>query len=321
MVVSGRTLLRPSKSTAFAPAVITNFFKIEYDDAGRPVGATGGGYILSKGTTTEVLPIKVDDGRLTTTVNGDRLFDARTTRRAVGLLLSGVCSNQSLKLDQKVDTPIGAGFGTSGASATSAVYAAASVLGIKKPKRSLALYAHRAEILEQTGLGTVSVIYDHVGAGAIAKAGEPGAAEFVRIRIPGDVRIVTAYLAPFDKKNLFSSPSISERVNELGAQSLSVFLSDPSLDSLGTEGESFSRRLGLESPEVKKLAAAAKIAGALYASQNMIGYSVHSVVPEDNVASVVSAFRSKSREIGIDTFDVGKRRAGIIVSRRKRDPS
>lgn len=178
------------------------------------------------------------------------------------------------------------------------------------------MYAHRAEILEQTGLGTVSVNYDHAGAGAITKAGEPGAAEFTRIKLPKDIRLVTAYAAAFDKKDAFSSPSVSEKINRLGAQALRAFVSDPTLDTLGSEGEIFSRRLGLESPEVRKLIAAAKGAGAIHASQNMIGYSVHSVVPDDEVAKVAKAFRSLGKTIQIDHFEIGKRRAGVVPTRR-----
>jgi pantoate kinase len=301
---------------AFAPSIITNFFKIEYSASGSPAGATGGGYILSKGTFTTANQIQAKDPRVVTKVNGDSSYDARTTKRAVELLLDGNAFRLGLRLDQKVETPIGAGFGTSGASATSAVFAAAAAIGSRESKRELALYAHRAEIFEQTGLGTVSVNYDHVGAGAITKAGEPGVAEFVSISVPKDVRLVTAYLAPFDKKDAFSSSSISQKVNELGEEALRAFVSDPSLDTLGSEGEIFSNRLGLESPEVRKLIMAAKRAGATYASQNMIGYSVHSVVPDDRVASVAKAFRSTGNGVRIDQFEIGKRRAGVIPNRR-----
>lgn len=303
-------------SKAFAPAVITNFFKIEYGSSGTPACATGGGYILSKGTLTTASIIRAGNARVTTRVNGDKSYDARTTRRAVELLLQSNESDWHLRLDQKVETPIGAGFGSSGASATSAVYAAAAVIGTKESKRELANYAHRAEILEQTGLGTVSVNYDHSGAGAITKAGEPGAAEFVQIKVPKDIRLVTAYVAPFDKKDAFSSPSISEKINRLGAQALRAFVSDPTLDTLGSEGETFSRRLGLESPEVRKLIAAAKGAGAIYASQNMIGYSVHCVVPESDVAKVAKSFRSFGKAIRIDQFEIGKRKAGVVTTRK-----
>ena len=311
----------PSPSIAFAPAAITNFFEISYNSP-IPSGATGGGYILSKGSTTSAT---ISPGRgesLSTVVNGDSGYDARTTRKAVTLLLEDSAVKAKLSLAQEVQTPIGAGFGASAASATSAVYAVAHALGIEKPKPEIALFAHRAEILEQTGLGTVSVIFNAVGAGAITVSGEPGKAKFVTVKVPDGTRIVTAFIAPFDKKDALSSSSVSRRINKLGHASLLSFLSDPTLDTLAWEGERFSGALGLESVEVKKLIRLAKTAGATYASQNMIGFSVHSVVGPDDADRVATALLGYSRDVRVDVFEVGTRRAGFVWSiRTTRDPS
>ena len=298
-------------SIAFAPAAITNFFEISYNSP-RPSGATGGGYILSKGSTTKASLVPGEEGAISTVVNDDASYNARTTRRAVELLLADSGTGPRVALDQEVQTPIGAGFGASAASATSAVYAVAHAAGIEKPKTDIALFAHRAEIIEQTGLGTVSVIFDAVGAGAITVSGEPGKAKFLTVPVPDGTRIVTAFLAPFDKKEAFSSRSVTERINRLGHGSLLSFLSDPTLDNLAREGERFSHELGLESVEVKKLIELAKSAGATYASQNMIGYSMHSVVGPDDADKVANALLGYSSGARVDVFEVGTRRAGFV---------
>jgi pantoate kinase len=319
--IRGRARLVPSPSAAFAPAAITNFFSIEYDARGHLIGASGGGYILSKGTVTEAQQVRGAKARVTTTVNGDASYDARTTRKAVTLLLEDIGSDRHLRIDQEVQTPVGGGFGSSGASATSAVYAAASALRVKRSKRELALYSHRAELTQQTGLGTVSVIYDNLGAGAITKAGEPGVAKFTRVKVPKSIKLVTGFLAPFTKRDAFSSAQLSGKINRLGRDALLALISDPSLDTLGTEGETFSRRLGLETPEVKKLITGAKSKGALYASQNMIGYAVHSIVPNDDSARVATAFRKFGEGVRVDVFEIGDRKAGLIPSRKRLGPS
>ena len=252
-----------------------------------------------------------------TTVNGDRSYNARTTRQAIGLLLGAKdCPSGRLRVLQTVQTPIGSGFGASAASSTSGVYAAAAALGISMPKRELALFAHRAEIIEQTGLGTVSVVYRDVGAGAITVPGEPGEAKFVTVPVPKGTRIVTAFIAPYDKKDALSSKPVSERINRLGRQALQLFLADRSLDNLARQGESFSKSLGLESPEVKKLISLAKSAGAPYASQNMIGYSVHSVVDSDQSGKVARAMARLGNGVRVDVFEVGSTGAGTLPSRR-----
>lgn len=314
-------LTPPTASRAFAPAAITNFFEINYNSP-QPSGATGGGYILSKGSVSTATVSRGREVNISTSVNGDRGYNARTTRRAVGLLLADTQVNAEVSLVQTVQTPIGAGFGASAASATSAVYAAAAAAGIDKPKARLALYAHKAEIIEQTGLGTVSVIFNAVGAGAITVPGEPGKAKFVTVRVPPGTRIVTAFVSPFDKKEALSSRSISSRINKLGHASLVSFLSDPTLENLADEGERFSSALGLESVEVKKLINLAKSAGATHASQNMIGYSIHSLVASDLATRVANALRAFSRKVRVDQFEVGSRRAGTVpATRRSRGPS
>lgn len=301
---------------AFAPAAITNFFEINYNSSPHAIGATGGGYILSKGTRSRATFVRGKDTKVVTTVNGDRSYDARTTRRAVELLMSAR-EPGAIDIEQEVETPIGSGFGASAASATSAVYAAAAAAKIALPKPELALFAHRAEILEQTGLGTVSVVFDTVGAGAIVLPGEPGQAEFTTVPVPRGTKIVTAFVAPYDKKDALSSRSVSERINRLGGRALRGFLADPTLDNLARQGELFSQELGLESPEVKKLIALAKSAGASYASQNMIGYSVHSVVDPDRSLRVARSMASLGKEVRVDIFEVGRKRAGVEEPSRR----
>jgi len=300
---------------AFAPGAITNFFEIQYGSP-QPIGATGGGYILSKGALSFASVHENGGQKISTSVNGDQAYNARTTRRAVDLLLSEGHSNVRVSLVQEVQIPIGAGFGASAASATSAVFAVAASLELNLSKADLALCAHRAEIMEQTGLGTVSVIFDAIGAGAITVPGIPGKEKFVTVDVPPDTHIVTAFVAPFDKKDALSSSSISRRINELGHASLLSFLSDPTLDNLAREGEHFSSALGLESVEVRKLIALAKSAGAMYASQNMIGYAVHSIVDQDHAAKVAEALRTLGGEVRVDVFEVGSRKAGSFSASR-----
>lgn len=311
--------MRPRAATAFAPATITNFFDVVYDGGGRPAGATGGGYVLSLGVTTKVNQIRGVGVHIR--VNGDSRYAARTTRRALALFASAFPEVKGgIDVEQRVDVPIGGGFGSSAASALSAVYACAAAARIRRPKRELARFAYRAEKEEQTGLGTVSVVYGHVGAGAIVSPGRPGEARYVTARVPKGTRIVTAFVGPFDKRDAFASPSVRRRVSSLGRRALQGFLSDPTLPCLASQGEMFSAGLGLESPVVKKLEATAKSAGALFASQNMIGYSVHCITDESSTVKVLRALRGRGARV--DSFEVGKKAARVLrPTRRSRAPS
>ncbi len=297
---------------AFAPSAISNFFAIHY--AGESAsdlqnsGATGGGYMLSSGVLSSASVVRgARTPTLRVVMNRDPSYDATTTRMAVGLLLNAASERDcSVELEQSVGVPIGHGFGASAASALSAVMAVASALSLDLSPERVAYFAHAADILCRTGLGTVSVIYRYGGAGVIVKAGAPGVAEVLEVEVPHRVRIVTASLAPYEKGLILSSPEMTARVNRLGAEAIQV-ASDLTLGSLIRAGEVFSGGLGIESAQVVRLIKSAKSAGALGASQNMVGHAVHAIVWESDVDRVVRALASDdlSPEIGVYSLATG----------------
>lgn len=312
-------------AAAFAPATITNFFAVHHDQKSRDLshaGATGGGYMLSKGVTTSATILDEDRGRLLeVVVNGDANYDARTTRKAMELLFrdSGRAPRR-MRLEQRVQVPIGHGFGASAASALSAVFATSAVLGLSLSKEQVAFFAHAAEIEQQTGLGTVSAAYDGVGAGVIFEPGAPGVARFRNVKVPPGVRVVTASLAPFHNDQLLSSKSVVERVNKLGTEALSRVMADPTLECLAESGEWFSENLGLMRPEVKTLVRAAKSAGATHASQNMIGHAMHALAFEEDADRVAAALASYSLKPRVDVLEICSTKAGPLPEARSASP-
>jgi pantoate kinase len=304
---------------AFAPATISNFFSIhdepllskDYSDLSH-VGATGGGYILSKGVTTYATRLNGSDRReLKIVVNGDPTYPAKTTLTALRMLIEAAKPKfGTLLIEQQVDVPIGYGFGASAASAFSAVLAASSALGVTLSRRKVAYFAHAADIVSQTGLGTVSVLYSGAGVGAITKAGGPGVAKFLNVKVPKGLRIVTASLAPYHKSTALSSRRLRRKINAYGDEALREFEASPTLETLAEAGEEFSGRLGLRTKQVSKLIEVAKAHGALFASQNMIGYAVHALVMEPELEGVVSALGSVESMPQIDVYEVGTEVAG-----------
>ena len=208
--------------------------------------------------------------------------------------------------------PVGCGFGASAAAAISAVYAAAAATGLRLAKRDLAYYAHVADIVERTGLGTVSVTYDGIGAGAITRAGAPGISKFLNVHCPVGTRIVTASLAPYKKSDAISEPKAVRRINRLGDKALLKVAASPTLETLAAEGERFSEGLGLMTPEVRDLARLAKASGAAHASQNMIGYAIHALTTAARAEAVAAALRSSSPKPLVEVFEIGSQRAGVL---------
>ena len=219
-----------------------------------------------------------------------------------------------LVLEQSMGIPVGCGFGASAAAAISGVYAAAAAMGMRLAKRELAYYAHVADIVEQTGLGTVSVTYDGTGAGAITRAGAPGISKFLNVEYPSGTRIVTASLAPFKKSDAISRPDTVKRINDLGDKALRRVAASPTLETMASEGERFSERLGLMTAEVRDLAKLAKASGASHASQNMIGYAVHALTTAARAEAVAAALRDSSPKPLVEVFEIGRQRARVLKS-------
>lgn len=292
-----------ASAEAFAPAAISNFFTI--GDAAieelttesdlHQVGAKGGGFVLSKGVRTRVTAERSGSGPAKISrisVDGNSRYEAKTTRTAAELLLAAhAVSGYSIGVDQRMEVPVGQGFGASAASALSTVNALASVLRLSDTPAQIAYFAHAADILCRTGLGTVSVTYRYGGAGVIVKSGAPGIAEVKEVRVPAETRIITASLAPFKKSTILSSGEARARVNGLGEKALEE-AADLKLRSLVRAGENFARNLGLESPDVVRLIALAQSHGALGASQNMVGHAVHAVASGSEARRIAEAFRS-----------------------------
>ena len=287
----------------------------ETDGDLRKVGATGGGYILHKGVTT--VARVAQDGRgglVEVIVDGDPRYRATTTRKAVELLFADRgWPKGTLTLEQSMGVPVGYGFGASAAAAISAVYAAAAATGLRLAKRELAYYAHVADIVEKTGLGTVSVTYDGTGAGLITRAGAPGTSEFLNVEYPIETRIVSASLAPYKKSDAISRPDTVRRINELGDRARRRVAASPNLETLASEGERFSEGLGLMTPEVRELVKLAKASGASYASQNMIGYAVHALTTAARAKAVAATLRDASPKPLVEVFEIGRQRARVLM--------
>src|SRR6267143_427217 len=309
----------PQTALAFSPAVISNFFVI-HDDAlsNTPpdlslVGATGGGFTLSKGVYTSAWVVPSSSRAVSVAVNGDANYLAKTTRKAVDLLLQAAHQPpQLVELVQTTEVPIGLGFGTSSASALSAVMAVASALELKLDKEHVASFAHAADVLQGTGLGTVSSTYDHSGAGLIVRPGGPGVARVRQVKVPPGIRIVTASLKPIPKGNLLSSPRRRKRVNLLGESAL-VRASDLKFKSLLAAGRAFAVGLGLMTRQVERLIEVSMKKGAMGASQNMIGNAMHAIVRDDQLERVMSALRSSSSAAAVESFRIGGRTARVLT--------
>ncbi len=271
-------------------------------------GATGGGYTLDAGVTTYV-SIEMTGPKSNSIIDDN---DAKTTQTAVRVLLerAGI-SGATVRIRQKVQVPVGYGFGASAAASLSAVFAVSSALGLEWRREEIALCAHMAEIQCSTGLGTVSAIYKEGGAGLITKPGAPGIAEFVKLGKPRDIKIVAVCLSPMEKKKIILSKNMRNKINSYGRKCLQRVLEKKTIEELALAGEYFTEKVGLATQELKKLMKRTREAGALSASQNMIGQAMHALVYVDKIRKVKRSLEG----LNIQTMEFGIGETGARIFR------
>lgn len=131
---------------AFAPAHISGIFVIDIKKDPSLSGSIGAGICLEDGAVTTVRPAK----ETTLLING-AISDAATSICAIELL-----TKKPVLVETELSIPIGAGFGASAAGAFSAALALNEALALEKTFNDLAIAAHKAEVMNRTGLGDVS---------------------------------------------------------------------------------------------------------------------------------------------------------------------
>jgi pantoate kinase len=283
---------------AFAPGAISSFFEIHDTTAdGKPitdlkqVGARGGGFGLKKGVHTEVT---VEEAAVNSTevfINSQPTRDAKTTEKVIQTMLNHTRKKFRVTVKHQIDFPIGMGFGTSAGGALTTGLALREALKLPLTGNQIGKIAHVSEIQCQTGLGTVSSLTVGGGLILVTEPGAPSICQIDRIPISPDYVIVAGFYDSKISKTVLSSPERKKRINRYGKKTLQGILAEPTLENFLASCWDFAQKAGFATENVRRLVYLAEKAGAVGATQNMIGEAVHAVVLEENASSVAEAFK------------------------------
>ena len=282
---------------AFAPAAISSFFEIHDTEGGKPivdlekVGARGGGFGLQKGVSTKVTAKLAEKSGVTVFINSKPALEAKTTRSVVDMLLCEVKQKYEVTVEHHIEVPVGTGFGTSAGGALTAGLALKEALDLPLTYNQIGKAAHVAEIRCQTGLGTVSSLTFTGGCVLVVEPGAPGICQLDRIPITPDYMIVAGYFQSNIPKTVLADPEKKRIINRYGKKTLDAILAEPTLENFLDRCWEFSQNAGFATQNVRRLVNLAKKAGAVGATQNMLGEAVHAVVHEKNVDMVAEAFK------------------------------
>jgi pantoate kinase len=282
---------------AFAPAAISSFFEIHDTEGDKPIfnlermGARGGGFGLQKGVLTKITAKEAENSSIKVFINSIPTVEAKTTRKMVEMLLSGINAKYDVTVEHQIEVPVGAGFGTSAGGALTAGLALKEALDLPLTYNQIGKIAHVAEIQCQTGLGTVSSLTFTGGCVLVVEPGAPGICQLDRIPITPDYMVVAGVFRSNTPKTVLNDPEKKQIINRYGKKTLEAILAEPTLRNFLDRCWAFSENAGFATPNVRQLVQLAKKAGAVGAAQNMLGEAVHALVLEENADRVAEAFK------------------------------
>lgn len=227
-------------NSVFVPGHITGFFTIENHEIKLKNGSCGAGFLLSRGVKTTVSA----SDKLTVDVNQG---DSTVIDEVLSIL---ELDNTDFKIAQDIQLPIGAGFGTSAASALSLVLALNRFLDLGYSEELCGQVAHMAEVNLGAGLGDVIA---QTGTGLVLRT-KPGAPGIGEIRSFGeDVFIGWKTFGGIETSDIILDSHYKEVISTSGTRYLELFEHEPTLENFLDFSSRFSHEINLMSDEVKNL--------------------------------------------------------------------
>ena len=226
-------------NSVFVPGHITGFFTIENHEISLKNGSCGVGFLLSKGVKTTIsraddLTIEVNQGDVTVINEVLNILDIET----------------NFKITQDIQLPIGAGFGTSAASAFSLSLAINEFLDLGYSKELCGQIAHMAEVNLGAGLGDVIAQTGH-GLVLRTQAGAPGIGEIKSFE--HDVCIAWKSFGTTETADIIQDDYHKRVISESGLKYLELFEKEPTLRNFLDFSNKFSREINLMTDDVKNL--------------------------------------------------------------------
>ena len=227
-------------NSVFVPGHITGFFTIQNHEIKLKNGSCGVGFLLSKGVKTTVS----DSDELVISVNQG---DSTVIDEVLSIL---ELKNTNFKITQDIQLPIGAGFGTSAASALSMTLALNEFLNLGYSEELCGQIAHMAEVNLGAGLGDVIA---QTGQGLVlrTKPGAPGIGEIKSFK--EDVFIGWKTFGAIKTSDIILNPQYNEILSNSGDKYLELFVDNPTLENFLDFSSKFSHEINLMSDEVKNL--------------------------------------------------------------------
>lgn len=237
----------------FAPGHLTGLFQI-CTDPENPLekGARGAGISLTEGVHTRVRVEEAEDTSYSISINGQKKMDALVSENVVGRYLPRVRDPVSITIKHIIETPMTAGFGSSGGGALSLSLALNNALETGLSRVEAAQVAHVVEIECKTGLGSVFAA-NNGGFGVLYRPGAPGIGEGFTMEDTSGLDVIYLYYGPIRTKEALSNPEIVTRINQIGSSYVDALHESLTQERFLRYARLFTDHVGLATPSLRKV--------------------------------------------------------------------
>ncbi len=286
----------------FAPGHLTGLFQICIDqDDPLNTGARGSGISLTEGVHTRV---KLEPSRRPSHsiyINGEEMIDAYVSETVLGKYLSRIHDPYDIEIKHTIETPITAGFGSSGGGAISLSLALNEVMGAGLSRIEAAQLAHVSEIECKTGLGSVFAA-DKGGFGVLYKPGAPGIGAGMFMDDASDLDVIYLYFGNIHTKEALSNPDLIAKINQIGGSYVDELYENLTQKRFLKYARQFTDHIGLATPNLKKVFDLMDPKGYTFtmAMFGEVAYTVQPRAETDKILQLLEPISCEPHVCGID---------------------
>ncbi|MDX9800720.1 MAG: GHMP kinase [Spirochaetia bacterium] len=295
--------------TAFSPGHVTGLFYMrDLEDDPLYCGSLGAGFSIVKGAQTTVSLSGLSHGRSDISINDLKGLDTPVSLKIMELFFSKTgIAGQGLKVAHKIETPQGAGFGSSGAGALSLVFALNRLYGDPLSALQASQIAHSAEVLCKTGLGTV-MGETLGGVKILVKPGAPGIGATVSIPYPEGLYAMFVVYGPLSTREALSDPELRKKVTESGKKYHSLIKKSPDFENFLKYSREFAESTGIIPKSVRMIMDQLD-KHKINCSMLMFGEGTFSIFPKSDVPVIRKIAEGIIEDLKIENLECEKGKA------------
>ena len=250
-------------------------------------GARGAGFGVENAVEVEVSVSPSDKLSVVNYINGEKV-EGGIGHVSVKTFfeIMGIEPKYSVEIRQKINVPIGAGFGTSAGSSLGVILALSRALGVPLTIVEAGDIAHVSEIRARTGLGTVSGLVSLGAIVVISRHGPPSLCLVDHIIMDGDeIYVLLASRGKKETSLALKDVSLLDRASKYGKVIMDKLIKEPTIENFFCLARVFAERTGLAAKQIMRLIDEVG-EYAIGAIQAMIGDSIAVVSYRENVDTI-----------------------------------